>query len=70
MSALMTDGIRANLLEEQGYHVQVLEFIDMEHTPKNILLRCVYTGKKRKMEMSVMEFLGADLTLARLLQDE
>ena len=42
----------------------------MEHTPKNILLRCVYTGKKRKMEMSVMEFLGADLTLARLLQDE
>ena len=36
MSALLTDAIRANLLEEAGYQVQVLEFIDMEHTPKNI----------------------------------
>ena len=41
MSALLTDAIRANLLEEAGYQVQVLEFIDMEHTPKNILLRAV-----------------------------
>ena len=32
--ALLTDAIRANLLEEAGYQVQVLEFIDMEHTPK------------------------------------
>lgn len=70
MSALMTDGIRANLLEEQGYQVQVLEFIDMEHTPKNILLRCVYTGKKKEITTSTMEFLGADLTLARLLRNE
>lgn len=70
MSALMTDGIRANLLEEQGYQVQVLEFIDMEHTPKNILLRCVYTGKKKETTTSTMEFLGADLTLARLLRNE
>ena len=70
MSALMTDRIRANLLEEQGYQVQVLEFIDMEHTPKNILLRCVYTGKKKEITTSTMEFLGADLTLARLLRNE
>ncbi|MDE7285285.1 MAG: SAM-dependent methyltransferase, partial [Lachnospiraceae bacterium] len=35
LSALITDGIRANLLEEAGYDTQVLEFIDMEHTPKN-----------------------------------
>ena len=41
MSALLTDGIRANLLEEAGYQVQILEFIDMEHTPKNILIRGV-----------------------------
>lgn len=41
MSALMTDGIRANLLEEQGYETQILEFIDMEHTPKNLLIRAV-----------------------------
>lgn len=70
MSALLTDGIRGNLLEEQGYQVQVLEFIDMEHTPKNILLRCVYTGKKKEITNSTMEFLGADLTLARLLRSE
>lgn len=41
MSALITDAIRANILEEQGYDVQILEFIDMEHTPKNILIRGV-----------------------------
>lgn len=41
MSALITDGLRASLLEQQGYEVQVLEFIDMEHTPKNILIRAV-----------------------------
>lgn len=41
MAALITDGLRADLLEQLGYKVQVLEFIDMEHTPKNILLRAV-----------------------------
>lgn len=40
-AALMTDGFRAEYLESAGYRVQVLEFIDMEHTPKNILLRAV-----------------------------
>lgn len=40
-AALMTDGLRAEYLESEGYRVQVLEFIDMEHTPKNILLRAV-----------------------------
>lgn len=46
MAALLTDGVRAGFLEEQGYDVQILEFIDMEHTPKNLLIRAVYTGKK------------------------
>lgn len=44
MAALVTDGLRAQYLERAGYHVQVLEFIDMEHTPKNILIRGVKTG--------------------------
>lgn len=46
IAALMTDGLRANLLEQKGYEVQLLEFIDMEHTPKNILIRAVkrYSG--------------------------
>ncbi|MCD9026000.1 class I SAM-dependent methyltransferase [Cohnella silvisoli] len=40
-SALVTDAIRANLLELAGYRTQLLEFIDLEHTPKNILIRAV-----------------------------
>lgn len=46
LAALVTDGLRAQYLEREGYDVQVLEFIDMEHTPKNILLRAVRTGRK------------------------
>lgn len=41
MSALITDGVRAELLRTFGYDVQLLEFIEMEHTPKNILIRAV-----------------------------
>ncbi|MFD1884124.1 class I SAM-dependent methyltransferase [Paenibacillus wenxiniae] len=40
-SALATDAIRARLLDLMGYRTQLLEFIDMEHTPKNILIRAV-----------------------------
>lgn len=45
MSALITDAIRANLLESQGYETSILEFIDMEHTPKNLLIRAVKRSK-------------------------
>jgi len=40
-SSLVTDAIRADFLESQNYKVQILEFIDMEHTPKNLLIRAV-----------------------------
>ena len=72
MSALITDGIRANLLEEQGYQVQVMEFIDMEHTPKNILIRAVkdFRGKKRKTGIeNTTEFLRVENTLQKLFKE-
>lgn len=73
IAALLTDGIRAQLLEEAGYDVQVMEFIDMEHTPKNILLRCVKnTRMKPKRDQSAEElaaFLNGQLTLQKLLKN-
>ena len=45
-AALATDSIRAEILSLVGYETQLLEFIDMAHTPKNILIRAYYTGKK------------------------
>lgn len=45
-AALATDSIRAEILKLVGYEVQLMEFIDMEHTPKNILIRAYYTGRK------------------------
>lgn len=48
MAALITDALRAEYLEGEGYDAQILEFIDMEHTPKNILIRAVKTGKKKE----------------------
>ena len=65
MSALLTDGIRANLLESMGYETQILEFIDMEHTPKNLLIRAVKTGNKRKMD-DAAELMNALHWLVRL----
>ncbi|MFC3772422.1 class I SAM-dependent methyltransferase [Paenibacillus sp. GCM10012303] len=43
-ASLVTDAARAQLLELVGYRTQVLEFIDMEHTPKNLLIRAVKEG--------------------------
>ena len=70
-AALLTDGMRAKLLEEQGYQVQILEFIDMEHTPKNILIRAVYTGKKAKEEAvnQAAALTNGHGTLERLLRN-
>ena len=50
MSALITDAVRANLLESKGYETQILEFIDVEHTPKNLLIRAVKKGKTAQAE--------------------
>ncbi len=72
MAALVTDGLRAQYLEQEGYDVQVLEFIDMEHTPKNILIRAVRNEKKKKtsdMTKLCEEFLHVQPTIGRLLTE-
>ena len=50
LASLVTDSLRGNILEIQGYDVQLLEFIDMEHTPKNILIRAVKTRNNDNTE--------------------
>ena len=53
-SSLVTDAIRGQWLESKGYQVQMLEFIDEEHTPKNILIRAL----KKHQENSLVNALG------------
>ena len=79
MAALITDGLRAQYLEREGYEAQILEFIDMEHTPKNILIRAVKrnqttdqkeASRRQKIEASIRKCeaeLRVSLTLGRLL---
>lgn len=45
LASLVTDSLRGNVLEILGYNVQLVEFIDMEHTPKNILIRAYKDDK-------------------------
>ena len=74
MSALITDALRADLLEQQGYETQILEFIDMEHTPKNLLIRAVKKNGIRPKSIGknsdiqkVKELLHVNPTLENLL---
>ena len=72
LSAILTDAIRANLLEEAGYDTQVLEFIEMEHTPKNILIRAVRRQEKRE-DSGISELtaaLGVETTLQKLFRKD
>lgn len=73
MAALVTDALRAQHLEREGYAVQILEFIDMEHTPKNILIRAVRNGREGENREAIRrceEFLHVSPTLGRLLGHE
>lgn len=63
-AALATDSIRAEILRLVGYETQILEFIDMENTPKNILIRAFFTGRKPSEEEKIryknfIQFLSA-----------
>ncbi len=78
MAALVTDSLRALILEKEGYETQLLEFIDMTHTPKNILIRAVKSNKMisaakqlklANQEQEFTEFLGIHTTLQKLLEE-
>lgn len=60
VATLLTDTSRALLLETVGYKCEVAEFIEMEHTPKNILLKAVYTGKKSQKSMAEYQNLKSE----------
>lgn len=73
-SALATDAIRAKLLDQLGYRTQLLEFIDLEHTPKNILIRAVRgpggdNAAKWREYTAFRDFLGAKPYLERACRD-
>lgn len=74
ISALLTDAIRAELLNQMGYDTAILEFIDMEHTPKNLLIRAVKKPQMKKVNQSknlkeMTDSLHIQTTLQKLLLD-
>jgi hypothetical protein len=48
LTDIITDSMRSQILEQAGYKVQCMEFIDLEHTAKYILLRCKKTTRPQK----------------------
>lgn len=73
-SALLTDAIRAAVLEDEGYDVDVIEFIDFAHSPKNLMLRCHRTGhrgtKKLTESRRLRDQYGFEQTLLSLVQKD
>ena len=71
MAAIVTDAARAKLLTANGYDTQILEFIDMEHSPKNLLIRAVKGGKEdisaREKTKDMLEALNLELTIDKLI---
>ena len=68
--ALLTDSIRANVLEDMGYNVDMIEFIDFDHSPKNIMIRARRNGKPstkgRKQAQELANRYGFKQTLLEL----
>ena len=73
-SALLTDAIRAAVLEDEGYDVDVIEFIDFAHSPKNLMLRCHRTGhrgtKKLAESRRLQDQYGFEQALLSLVQKD
>ena len=74
LAALATDAARAQLLEAVGYRAQVIEFVDLEHTAKNLLIRAVRRGDTGdaaalRRYRAFKQELGIDPALERALHD-
>lgn len=72
MAAIITDAVRAEMLRTRGYRTEMLEFIDMEHTPKNLLIRAVKSKEKGNMEkvMRLVRELNVQPTIIDLFGKE
>lgn len=72
-SALVTDAVRGELLENFGYKVQMIEFIDDEGTPKNLMIRAIKKSGleeeagAKKSSCKILQELGVSQTLENLL---
>ena len=73
-SALLTDAIRAAVLEDEGYDVDVIEFIDFAHSPKNLMLRCHRTTRRGTKKLAesrrLQDQYGFEQTLLSLVQKD
>lgn len=72
IASFITDGMRSLYLESVGYKVQVMEFIDMQHTPKNILIKAIHQGVPNTSALETYNALShamhLDLSLAQMLK--
>lgn len=73
VSALLTDSIRSMILEDMGYKVDVIEFVDLAHSPKNLMIRAKKTRDRKYVNWSEIERLqekyGFNQTLFKLIND-
>ncbi len=71
LAETVTDALRAKYLEALGYRVQVFEFIESEHTPKNLMIRAVKTDKPSKKSLedynSLCEFLNLSPSISKMI---
>jgi len=75
LADVLTDAVRAELLDLLGYRTEVVEFVDSRHTPRNVLLRAVRsaTGEPRRSHREYLDLVtawGVRPALAGLLGDE
>ena len=75
-AALLTDSIRATLLEIHGYKVDMMEFVDLTDSPKNILIRAIqaphtaaFVAERRRQLEEAIQAMGIEPTLIKLLNE-